>query len=173
MKKSILRLMVLVIFATSLQGCYGKFALTRKLYALNGEINEKHLRSAFTWVLIFPCGILGLVDFAVFNTIEFWSGNNPLAEGEKDFRYANGADRYDIHARKSGDKVTYDITHYNFDNYVDALHIDWNITQDTAQSKYSSGNGVAENFAVRDANGGQVLVRTMGYLSNTVTLASR
>ncbi len=173
MKKTILKLMVLVVLATSLQGCYGKFALTRKLYAVNGEISDKFLRSGLTWAfLIFPVyGVVGLADFLVFNTIEFWSGKNPVAEGEKDFRYVDGSDRYDIHAKKRGDDVTYTITHYNFDGYVDSLQVDWNKTQDTARSRFSSGSTVTENFASRDLDGVHVQLRQFGSLPQTVALA--
>ena len=175
MKKTLLKLMVLVVIAASLQGCYGKFSLTRKVYALNGEVRDKFLRSGLTWVfLIVPVyGIAGLADFVVFNTIEFWSGKNPVAEGEKDFRYVDGADRYDIHALKRGDDVTYTITHYNFDSYVDSLQVDWNRTQDTARSKFTSGGIVTENFAGRDADGLHVQLRSLGYLPQTVALAVR
>ena len=175
MKKTILKLMVLVVLATSLQGCYGKFALTRKLYTANGQVGDKFLRSGLTWVLlILPVyGIAGLADFVVLNTIEFWSGTNPVAEGEKTFQYVDGADRYDIHARKSGDNVTYTITRYNFDSYVDSLQVDWNKTQDSAWSRYSSDATVTENFAVRDGNGVTVQVRPMGSLPQTVAMAGK
>lgn len=175
MKNALLKLMVLIVIATSLQGCYGKFALTRKVYSLNGEVHDKFLRSGLTWVLlIVPVyGIAGLADFVVLNTIEFWSGKNPVAEGEKDFRYVDGAERFDIHARKQGDSVTYTITHYNFDSYVDTLHVDWNKTQDTAWSRYASEGTVVENFAGRDADGIHVQVRPVGSLPQTVVLAGR
>ena len=175
MKNAFLKLVMLIVIAASLQGCYGKFALTRKVYALNGEVRDKFLRSGLTWVfLIVPVyGVAGLVDFVVLNTVEFWSGKNPVAEGEKNFQYVDGADRYDIHARKHGDEVTYTITHYNFDSYVDSLHVDWNKTQDTAWSRYASGSTVAENFAEREADGVRLQVRPLGFLPQTVAIANR
>jgi hypothetical protein len=173
MKKTILKLMVLVVFATSLQGCYGKFALTRKLYAANGEVGNKYLRSGATWVLlILPVyAIAGLADFVVLNTVEFWSGTNPVAEGEKTIQYVDGADRYDIHALKRGDNVTYTITRYNLDSYADSLQIDWNKSQDSAWSRFSSGGTVAENFVVNDGNSVNVQIRQLGALPQTVALA--
>jgi len=36
----------------SLQGCYGKMSLTRKVYKLNGEVSDKYLRSFLTWVFV-------------------------------------------------------------------------------------------------------------------------
>jgi hypothetical protein len=175
MKKIVLKLMVLVVLATSLQGCYGKFALTRKVYALNGEVHDKFLRSGLTWVfLIFPVyGLAGLADFVVFNTVEFWSGKNPVAEGEKDFRYVDGTDRFEIHAHKRGDDVTYTITHYNFDSYVDSLQVDWNKAEDKARSKFISGDMIAENYAERDTDGVHLQLRPLGSLPQTVALADR
>jgi hypothetical protein len=173
MKKTILKLMVLVVIATSLQGCYGKFNLTRKVYSMNGQVGDRYLRSGLTWVLlILPVyAIAGLADFVVLNTIEFWSGNNPVAEGEKTFQYVDGADRYNIHAKKSGDNVTYTITRYNFDNYVDSLQVDWNKTQDAAWSRFATGSTVTENFAERNSTGVTVQVRPIGSLPQTVALA--
>lgn len=175
MKKTILKLMVLVLFATSLLGCYGKFALTRNLYTMNGEVGNKYLRSGLTWVLlILPVyAIAGLADFIVLNTVEFWSGTNPVAEGEKTFQYVDGADRYNIHARKSGDNVTYTITRYSIDSYADSLQIDWNKNQDSASSHFSSGETVAENFVVREGNNVNFQVRQLGYLPQTVALAGK
>ena len=175
MKNTTLKLMALVVLAASLQACYGKFALTRKLYALNGQVSDKFLRSGLTWAfLIVPVyGVVGLADFVVFNTIEFWSGSNPVAEGEKTFQYVDGADRYDIHARKSGDNVTYTITRYNFDSYVDSLQIDWNKVQDSAQSRYSSGEMVTESFVRMDKNNVTVQMRPLGAFPQTVALAEK
>lgn len=175
MKKTVIKLMVLVVIATSLQGCYGKFALTRKVYNMNGEVHDKFMRSGLTWVLvILPVyGIAGLADFVILNTIEFWSGRNPVAEGEKDFRFVDGADRYEIHALKHGDDVTYTITHYNFDSYVDSLRVDWNKADDTAWSRFSSGETVTENFAGRNVNGGYAQLRPVGYLPQTLAFAER
>lgn len=175
MKKTILKLMVFVLCATSIQGCYGKFALTRKLYAVNGEVSDKFLRSGLTWVfLFFPVyGVVGLADLIVFNTIEFWSGKNPVAEGEKNFRYVDGADRYDVHARKSGDDIQYTIAHYNFDTYIDSLQIDWNKSSNTARSRFTSGNTVTESSASQDSDGVHVLLRQFGSFPQSVVLAGR
>ena len=74
-----------LIFAAStpLQGCYGSFALTQKLYKWNGKQGDKWINSiimvAFTIVPIYP--VVGFVDLVGFNTVEFWSGNNPVTMG--------------------------------------------------------------------------------------------
>lgn len=63
-------------------GCYGKFALLHKLHAWNGSFGNKFLSTVLFWVLIIlpVYEICSLVDFFVFNLIEFWTGSNPFAE---------------------------------------------------------------------------------------------
>src|SRR4030065_881005 len=74
-------------------GCFGKFRLPRKLYDINQSVEDKYVRSAVTWLLIIPYGIAGFLDFAVFNLIEFWSGENPIVSGPPPRVYAKGACR--------------------------------------------------------------------------------
>ncbi|QRK04476.1 DUF3332 domain-containing protein [Archangium violaceum] len=81
--------LVAALFATFLSlhvsGCFGSFALTRKIYGLNQEVSDnKFLRwLVFLGFTIIPVyGVGTLVDALVFNSIEFWSGSNPLANAE-------------------------------------------------------------------------------------------
>ncbi len=62
-------------------GCYGKFALTRKLYDWNGSLGNKFVNTLVMWVLmIIPVyGVVTFIDGFILNLIEFWSGSNPLA----------------------------------------------------------------------------------------------
>jgi len=65
----------------ALQGCYGKFAATQKLYKWNGTVGDKWVNSIVMVALnIIPVyGIAGAADIIVLNTVEFWTGSNPLA----------------------------------------------------------------------------------------------
>lgn len=75
------------------QGCYGNFNLTRKVYAWNGGLGDKWIKSVamFVMVVIPVYGVVGLVDYVLLNTIEFWTGSNPVTmkEGEKEIRIVN------------------------------------------------------------------------------------
>jgi len=166
MRRMILNMMVLLMIAATLQGCYGKFALTRKIYQVNGQVEDKFLRSGLTWVfLIFPVyEICGLADFIVFNTIQFWSGNNPVAEGEKDFQYVKGTERFDVHARKQDNMVTYSIAHYNYGMYVDSMDITWNQALDIASSRHNQGGIITDSSAVRKDDGVVVQYVKPGFL---------
>ncbi|HEX5749370.1 MAG TPA: DUF3332 domain-containing protein [Archangium sp.] len=77
---------VAALFATALSlhvsGCFGSFALTRNIYGLNERISDnKFVRwLVFLGFVIIPVyGVGTLVDALVFNTLEFWTGSNPLA----------------------------------------------------------------------------------------------
>jgi hypothetical protein len=65
----------------TVSGCFGKFALTRKVYGFNDSIGNKFLKSVVLWaMLIIPVYELSaFVDWFLFNLIEFWSGSNPIA----------------------------------------------------------------------------------------------
>ena len=84
----VVALCLAVLFSVSAFGCYGKFQLTRKIYTWNGTLGNKWVNSIVMWALmIIPVYEIGsAVDFLILNTIEFWTGNNPMAmkEGEKE-----------------------------------------------------------------------------------------
>lgn len=68
-----------LVLALPLPGCYGKFVLTKTLYGINGEVQEPYLRSVVAWAFLVPYAFTGILDFTVFNVIEFWSGENPMS----------------------------------------------------------------------------------------------
>ncbi len=70
-----------VAVALMTSGCFGSFNLTRKVYDFNKECSDdKWVRElAFllmSWVQVYS--IAGAADAIVFNSIEFWTGTNPL-----------------------------------------------------------------------------------------------
>ena len=86
----------------SLQGCYGSFGLTKKLYTWNGSIKNKWVKELVFFVAALPVyGLAILVDTIGTNLIEFWTGSNPVASGNTfDKTYANGVK---VHAEKLAD----------------------------------------------------------------------
>ena len=79
-----------LVVAPSLQGCYGSFAATKKVYKWNGTVGDKWVNSVVMWALnIIPVySLAGAADIIVLNTVEFWTGSNPLAmaPGESESR---------------------------------------------------------------------------------------
>lgn len=92
MKKTIINsiaILLLSVFSFSSMGCFGNFALTRKLYTWNEGVMGDDLLGKFVKTLIFYVaspvyGIVGFVDFAILNLVEFWTGSNPLAMSADD-----------------------------------------------------------------------------------------
>jgi len=78
--KKIWRCLLSLTLAASVAGCYGPFSLTRKLHRWNGEIGEKWVNEGvFVAMVIFPVyGLSALADALVFNSVEFWTGKNPV-----------------------------------------------------------------------------------------------
>jgi hypothetical protein len=68
-------------------GCFGEFALVRKVYNWNQDVvSSRFVQTLLFYVMnIIPVyGIAGMIDFWIFNLIEFWSGNNPIAMKDGD-----------------------------------------------------------------------------------------
>ena len=84
--KSICFLMIGCLFSLTTAGCYGRFALTRTIYRINGSVGDKWVNSIVTWIfIIIPVyAVCGLVDFLLLNVIQFWTGSNPVAMGPED-----------------------------------------------------------------------------------------
>ncbi len=150
MKKIVALFVAVSIFMLS--GCYGKFNLTRKVYNINGSVDNKFLRSAVTWAfIIIPVyGIAALLDFILFNTIEFWTGSNPIAEGEKEFFYAHKDELFYIKAKKDKNMVTYKIRHYREDKLVDTLDISWDLKDGISKGVLNKNGEISRYLANKD-----------------------
>lgn len=166
MKRITATLLAAAIAMTSLSGCYGKMALTRKVYQVNGEVQDKYLRSLVSWIfIIVPVyGISALADFIVFNTIEFWSGRNPVALGEKNFQYSDNGTTYRVNAKKSGDMVSYVIDRYRQGSYQDTLAISWDTKSGNSQAVLRQPGGNTQFQAVREQGGVKVSSSGQGAL---------
>lgn len=96
------------LFVTmSQQGCIGPFQLTNKLYQWNktevgGKWGSELVFLAFVIIPVYSVALLA--DGIVLNTIEFWSGENPLSmkDGEKETQIVQkGDDTYKLTAEKN------------------------------------------------------------------------
>jgi len=85
MARTLLRSVVAALLVVSLiaaPGCYGPFTLTKQLHHWNGQVGDKWVNEVvfIVFVIIPVYGVATLADAIVFNSIEFWTGNNPLRE---------------------------------------------------------------------------------------------
>lgn len=89
MKKLLLSSLMALILLTQ-NGCFGSFELTNKVYSFNAGIDNDIAREAvFLVMVIVPIyEFAAIFDALLFNTIEYWSGSNPIAmeEGEREER---------------------------------------------------------------------------------------
>lgn len=94
MKKKYLIPAIALSMAGSLlcNSCIGSFGLTKKLMAWNNQVGDKFVNEVVFFALWFlpayPVSILA--DLFVLNSIEFWSGNSPLASSERVIKTPEG-----------------------------------------------------------------------------------
>ena len=99
--------------------CIGSFTLTNKLLSWNRNVSNKVVNElVFVAFWILPVyEVSALADILVINSIEFWSGSNPMASGKKVIDGQDG--RYLVECDGKG----YTITSEN-DNSVVRLNFD-------------------------------------------------
>lgn len=66
-------------------GCYGSFQLVRKVHTWNGEVSDNKwvVEAVFlvcSWLPVY--GVASLADALIFNSVEFWTGSNPLVTAD-------------------------------------------------------------------------------------------
>lgn len=117
MKRRFLTVATVLMCATMLTtSCVGSFSLFNKLATWNkGATGNKFLNEIIFLVISPAYAVCSVADVLVLNTIEFWSGNNPVAKGTKviegqDGRYLVKCDGkgYDIISENDGTKVRLD-----------------------------------------------------------------
>jgi len=84
--------LVSALLLISLSGCFGNFALTRKAYQFNESVGDKWVQQVVFWIMnIVPVYYAaGVLDVVLFNTVEFWTGSNPVTmnPGQEVIKYA-------------------------------------------------------------------------------------
>lgn len=93
----------------SMTSCIGSFTLTNRVLAWNNHVGNKFINElVFFGLWVLPVyEICCLADVLVLNSIEFWSGNNIMAKGDKVIEGNDG--RYLVRCDGKG----YDIISYN------------------------------------------------------------
>jgi hypothetical protein len=103
-----------VLPALGASGCIGSFALTNKLLDWNRGIGNKWVNwlvfALFFIIPIYPI-VFGLIDLWVINSIEFWTGNTPLASKAT-------PDGGELVTERTSDPKTARLTHKNAEGEV-------------------------------------------------------
>jgi hypothetical protein len=150
--------MVLVAAVGALSaGCFGKFQLTRKLYDINQSIDEKYIRSAATWIFVIPYAVTGLLDFVVFNVIEFWTGENPVAEAKVTKVYAQGNGKMVLTLSRDGSATVAVIERYEGGGPVSTLRVRDDGAGKVTAVEMAAGKKVRDVVAVATSDGSVVV----------------
>jgi len=134
-------------------GCSGKFQLTRKLYDINQSIDDQYIRSVVTWLFILPYGITGILDFVVFNVIEFWSGENPVVSAPVTKVYAGGNGKTVLTLSREGSATVAVIERYEGEELVSTLRVRDDGRGAVAAVETAGGEKVREVSAVAASDG--------------------
>jgi uncharacterized protein DUF3332 len=84
--RKVVAVAVMASFMSVTSACFGPFNLTRNVYHFNsgikgsGEVNEKWMKEVvFFGMIVIPVYMFAaLLDAFVFNSIQFWTGDNPV-----------------------------------------------------------------------------------------------
>lgn len=95
MRRTIAAAILAAFLPVTATGCFGGFELTKKVYKLNEDVSpDKWVQEVFFLVLVIVpiYGIASFLDAILFNSIEFWTGNNPVLAngGSQSFETAEG-----------------------------------------------------------------------------------
>ena len=94
MKKTYLTVALIctICGALTLPSCIGSFTLSNKLLSWNKQIGNKFVNELvfFAFWVLPVYEVSGLADILVLNSIEFWSGANPIAKGTKTIQGNDG-----------------------------------------------------------------------------------
>jgi hypothetical protein len=134
-------------------GCFGKFQLTRKLYDINQSIDEKYVRSAATWIFVIPYALTGVLDFVLFNVIEFWTGENPVAEAKVTKVFAHGTARTVLVLSRDGSATVAVIERYEGEKPVSTLRVRDDGAGKVTAVETAAGKEVREVVAIASSDG--------------------
>ncbi len=150
--KGIALVLVAAVGALS-AGCFGKFQLTRKLYDINQSIDEKYIRSAATWLFVIPYAVTGLLDFVIFNVIEFWTGENPVVSAPVTKVYAQGNERTVLTLSRDGSATVAVIERFEGKRLVSTLRVRDDGMGKVAAVETAAGRKIREVSAAAASDG--------------------
>ena len=107
MKKRFFSMVIIATLVSSmmLTSCIGSFQLTNKVLTWNKQVGSKFVNElVFVAFWIVPVYELsGLADLLVLNSIEFWSGENPVQASTKTIDGKHG--KYIVKTDKNGYQI--------------------------------------------------------------------
>lgn len=165
MKRKTLTVATLLLCATMLtSSCVGSFSLFNKLSAWNQDATGNKFLNELIFLVISPAyAVCSVADVLVLNTIEFWSGSNPVASNVGKTIKVQGQDGryYAVKTLKDGYEIKAPdgkVTCFVYDKQTDS----WSQQQDgktTEIFRFNDDGTVQVNLGDRKMN---VTVDEMG-----------
>ena len=92
-RKSVKTIVCLALSACVLNSCVGSFGLFNKLAQWNKDATDVKILNELIFLVISPAYVIcGAADVLVLNTIEFWTGDNPVASNVGKTKQVMGSD---------------------------------------------------------------------------------
>lgn len=142
MKKSFKMVAALLSACIVMSSCMGSFDLTKKIYKWNEGVGDKWVNEiVFVAMNIIPVYSITLfVDAVVLNSVEFWTGNKPLANnGEVKVVKNSKGEEITIVANENGYNVSNGETAMNL--IFDETDNSWSVEYNNTVNKLVSING--------------------------------
>jgi len=113
----------------SVGGCYGKYALFNNAAKFGGNLGGKYVGAVVNLVFwIVPVYEICLVgDLLIFNTIEFWTGSNPVAMNSDTYQESDAAGNKVYAVRNTDGSLSVSMTDANGNKADFTLEHDGNV----------------------------------------------
>lgn len=100
-------MIVVVASAMMMSSCIGSFGLFNKLLSWNQNVSSKFVNELLFLIISPAYAVCGTVDLLVLNTVEFWSGSNPIAKaGHVENVWGKDGKLYSVKTLKNGYEIT-------------------------------------------------------------------
>lgn len=139
MKRKSFNLLMTAVLASSVlfSSCIGSFSLSNKLLDWNRNIDSKFVNElvfiAFWIVPVYEISMLA--DVLVINSIEFWSGSNPVADAGKVETIDTNNGVYTVETKTDGYHIQKDGEEKAIDLVFDASDKSWSIEAEGESNK--------------------------------------
>ena len=132
MKRKFNAFVVTTILSGSLlfSSCIGSFSLFNKLLTWNQSIGDKWINELLFFMLTPAYGVAMLADGLVLNSIEFWTGENPVLDVVEVQKIEGKDGLYTVETSKEGHKITQEGTGETVYFHFNEVEKSWSIKAD-------------------------------------------
>ena len=153
----------IIVIALIGTGCLGRFATFNKLSDWNQTVTDNKFVNEIVFLAMNIIPVYGVALFAdavIFNSIEFWTGENPMmTEGEYKKTVRSGEDQAVQTFRHNGDQKTMTVDYYSKGELTQTLMLWRNGKSSEFHGISVSASGKVENFNFQTRGSGLVFTR--------------